>query len=240
MAEQVSVIIPAHNEADIIAETIAAALSITSVSQVIVVDDGSSDGTADVARSAGAHRVIRLDHKRGKGGALNEAWPLATGEILLLLDADLGQSASEGEKLVTPVADGETDMCIAVFERSKATETTSEAGSVHLSARSGGFGLVMRVARFGILRLTGTEVSSPLAGPRALKTEIIRKAGGFAPRFGVEVGLTIDALRLGYRIQETPVAMVHRPSGRNWKGAIHRAGQLLDVMIALLHRVGKK
>ena len=240
MAEQVSIIIPAHDEADIIADTIGAALSIPSVSQVIVVDDGSTDGTADVARSAGAHRVIRLDRKGGKGGALNAAWPLATGEILLLLDADLGASAREGEKLLVPVANDETDMCIAIFGRSESEETTNEAGSVHLAARSGGFGLVMKIARYGILRLTGKEVDSPLAGPRAVKTEVIRKIGGFAPRFGVEVGLTVDALRLGYRILELPVAMVHRPSGRDIRGALHRAGQLVDVVTTLIQRAGKK
>lgn len=240
MAEQVSVIIPAHNEADIIAETIGAALSIPSVTQVIVVDDGSTDGTADVARSAGAHRVIRLDRKHGKGGALNAAWPLAGGEILLLLDADLGSSARDGERLVALVASDESDMCIAVFGRSDSEETTSESGSVRLAAKSGGFGFVMRVARYGIRRLTAKEMESPLAGPRAFKTEIIRKIGGFAPRFGVEVGLTVDTLRLGYRVVEIPVGMVHRPSGRDFRGVLHRAGQLVDVLTTLLQRAAKR
>ena len=228
MAPRVSVIIPAYNEADVISDTIRAALGIPGVSEVIIVDDASSDGTADVARSAGAHQVTILQQNLGKGGALNKAWPAAAGEVLLLLDADLGASASEGAKLLESVLKDEADMAVALFGRLQSVENGSK-----LTTRSRGFGLVVKTARLGIKALTGKTVESPLAGPRALKREIIEKAGGFASRFGVEVGLTIDALRMGYRVVEVPVGMVHRPSGRDLKGFIHRGSQMVDMLRTL-------
>ncbi len=234
MAYQVSAIIPAYNEADVITDTIMAALNIPGVTQVIVVDDASTDGTADIARIAGAHQVVSLEKNLGKGGALNRVWPAAQGDIFLLLDADLGASASEGAKLLAPVLSGSADMSIAVFGQVEpVVGLGSNNDSVKLGARSGGFGLVMKTARFGIKSLTGKCVISPLAGPRALKRDIVEKSGGFASKFGVEVGLTIDALRMGSRIIEVPVGMVHRASGRDLKGFIHRGRQLMDVISTL-------
>lgn len=230
MAVKVSAIIPAHNEADIISETVRAVLGIPGVAELIVVDDGSSDCTADAARAGGACDVVVLRENSGKGGALNSGWTRAAGEVLLLLDADLGASASEARKLLCPVLDGEADMAVAVLGRS---ELGDSAGSGKLAPRSGGFGLVVRVARLGIRVLTGRRLEAPIAGPRAVKREIVEKAGGFAPRFGVETGLTIDALRMGCRVVEVPVGMVHRASGRDVGGFVHRGGQMLDVLLTL-------
>lgn len=228
---RVSVIIPAYNEADVISETVRAALGIPGVSEVIVVDDGSSDATAEVARAAGADSVLALQQNLGKGGALNKAWPLATGEILLLLDADLGPSAGEAADLLKPLFEDEADMAVALFNKSVSLDASD--GGPSLTSGSGGFGLVMRTARFGIWAFTRQHVASPLAGPRALRREIIEKAGGFAPRFGVEVALTIDALRLKYRVVEVPVSMAHRASGRNLRGFMHRGSQLMDIVRTL-------
>lgn len=224
MAYTVSAIIPAFNEGDVIADTIQAVSRIPEVTQIVVVDDGSSDNTASVAQAFRAGPVVMLDRNRGKGGALNKALSQTNGEILLLLDADLGKSASEAANLLEPVLNGEADMAIAIF---KPVEADGK-----LAARSGGFGLVTRTARLGIRLLGGKWVESPLAGPRALKREIVEKRG-FAPRFGVEVGLTIDALRAGYRVIEVPVRMVHRPSGRSLRGFMHRGRQMADVLLTL-------
>mgnify|MGYP001153377046 CR=1 FL=1 len=234
MAVRATALIPAYNEADVIAGTIEAALAIPGVDEVIVGDDGSTDGTADVARKAGAHQVIRLNRNSGKGGVLNAIRQHASGDVLLLLDADLGPSASEGAKLLAPVLDGEADMAIAILCASDALE--GRDGAPTLRPRSGGFGLVVRTARFGIKALGGQCMTAPLAGPRAVRREIVEKAGGFEAKFGVEVALTIDALRMGSRVIEVPVRMVHRASGRDLRGFLHRGGQLVDVVRALANK----
>lgn len=231
MAVRVSALIPAYNEADVIGDTVRAALSIPRVVEVVVADDDSTDNTAEAARSAGAHQVISLGRNVGKGGALDAIWRRAAGDIFLLLDADLGRSVTEAEKLLAPVLDGEADMAIAVL--SGVGPVAGGDGSARLAPRSKGFGLVVRTARLGIRALTGRWVTAPLAGPRAVRRDVVERAGGFGAKFGVEVALTIDALRMGCRVIEVPVRMVHRASGRNVQGFLHRGGQMVDVLRAL-------
>jgi hypothetical protein len=233
VAEEVSAIIPAYNEADVIANTVSAALRIPGVAQVIVVDDCSSDGTAAAARAAGAHAVISLPKNLGKGGALSAGLKLAENPVILLLDADLGDSAVDAEKLVSPVLAGDADMTIGIFGKSR---PSSGKG---FGAKSGGMGLVVKTARIGIKMLTGCALCAPLSGQRAVRREILDRAGGFAGRFGVEVGLSVDALRMGYKVVEVPVEMVHRASGRDLRGALHRAHQLLDVICTLAGKAVK-
>ncbi len=99
MNKTVTVLIPAYNEELTIARTVAAARSLPGVLQVIVVDDGSTDKTAEKARAAGAE-VLRTGVNRGKGAALNHGLKAVKGDLLLLLDADLGDSAREAEKIL--------------------------------------------------------------------------------------------------------------------------------------------
>ena len=226
--------IPARNEADVIAYTIGAARRVPGVDEIVVVDDGSDDGTAEAA--SGADSLIRLKENVGKGGALNRALETVDADVLLLLDADLGDSAEEATKLLEPVLRDEADMTVAVFVSGDRSRDTNSK----LEARSQGFGLVMKTSRLGIRLMTGRRVASPLAGPRAVKREIIDRAGGFAPRFGVETALTIDALRMGYRVLEVPVEMVHRPSGRDLRGFMHRGRQMADVLAALARKAVKR
>ncbi len=231
MAVRSSALIPAYNEADVIASTVAAALAIPGVDEVIVGDDGSTDRTAEVARRAGAHKVVRLEKNLGKGGALDAIRSHASGEVLLLLDADLGPSAKEGGKLLAPVLAGDADMAVGILCAAEAIEGAD--GAPTLKPRSGGFGLVVKTARLGIKALGGQRMAAPLAGPRAVRRDIVEKAGGFQSRFGVEVALTIDALRMGRQVIEVPVCMVHRASGRDFRGFVHRGGQLIDVLRTL-------
>src|SRR5690606_32026743 len=89
----VSVIVPAYNEARALPATLAAVRRLP-IDEVIVVDDGSSDGTGPTARRCGAE-VVRLPANQGKGAALSAGLSTARGDVLLLLDADLGASACE-------------------------------------------------------------------------------------------------------------------------------------------------
>ena len=210
----VSVIIPAHNEAGTIQATIKAALGMPGVTEVVVVDDGSTDGTEELARQAGATILLRHSRNLGKGAALQTGWRASHGDVLLLLDADLGSSAAEGTKLLQPVLSGAADATIARFPR---------------SARGGGLGLALRLARWGVRRLTGVSVEFPLSGQRAIKRCVLEDIGGFSHRFAVETGMTVDLLRRGYRVLEVDTAMSHRLTGRNVAGFVHRGRQLLNI-----------
>ena len=82
-----------------------------------MVDDGSSDNTLEAAAAAGAE-VKRICPNKGKGNALNQGAPLIKGDIVVLLDADLGSTASEAEKLVDPIRK-QKDITVAKIKSSK-------------------------------------------------------------------------------------------------------------------------
>ena len=217
----IAVLIPARDEADSIASTVTAALSIPGVTRVVVVDDGSLDDTDQVAEKAGA-KVVRLFGSHGKGAALEAgASRVENADIVLLLDGDLGQSAEQGALLLAPLRAGSADMSIAAFPR--------------VASGSAGFGLVKRLARWGIGWLGGPfEATAPLSGQRALTRECLATVRPFSAGYGVEVGLSVRALRAGFRLVEVETTMAHSATGRDIHGFIHRGRQFVHVSLALM------
>ncbi|GAA4060593.1 glycosyltransferase family 2 protein [Actinomadura miaoliensis] len=226
--QDVAVVIPAKDEADRIAATVKAALELPGAGLVVVVDDGSADGTARVAEQAGA-KVVRHGRNRGKGAAMEsgaEAVRLLDDDRheprhLLFLDADLADTARDAAPLVEPVRRGEADMTIAVFST---------------TVKLGGHGFVVRLSRDGIRRATGWEATQPLNGQRCLTRAAFEAARPLAAGFGVETALTIDLLRQGFRVTEVEVPLAHRATGTDWRAQLHRARQFRDVARALAVR----
>ncbi|MDO8848568.1 MAG: glycosyltransferase family 2 protein [Coriobacteriia bacterium] len=213
-------LIPAHNEAARIDATVRATRTVAAIDRILVIDDASTDGTADLAASAGAE-VLRLETNLGKGGALQSGLDLvaADAEALVLLDGDLGATAAEAGTLLEPVLAGAADMTIATLPKPPA---------------SGGFGLVKGLARWGIRRLSGFEPTAPLSGQRALSRAAWEAATPFATGYGVEVGLTVRAARAGMRLLEVPTTMAHAATGRDLAGFTHRGRQFVQVAGALV------
>jgi glycosyltransferase involved in cell wall biosynthesis len=220
----VTILIPAYNEASTIKDTVLAVKNIKKIDQVIVINDCSSDDTAKLAEEAGAE-VISLETNLGKGGALNYGLNYAKGNIIGLLDGDLGKTAIDVEKLLDPVLTDKADMTIGRFPPAK---------------KRGGFGLVTELAKRGIRWYTGLEVNSPLSGQRVIRKTVLDRIGPFESGFGVEVGLTIDVFRNGFRVKEIPVQMSHAETGRDLAGFIHRGKQFIDVLKVLLKRLAKR
>jgi glycosyltransferase involved in cell wall biosynthesis len=217
---RVCAIVPAYNEAERISGTIAGLRAIADVSEIVVVDDGSRDGTPVEAERAGA-RVVRLGRNTGKGKALAHGVASTRAEILLFADADLRASAANLRAVVQPVVAGEADLAIATPPRGDGPS---------------GFGLVEGLARWGIARLGGRRMQRPLSGQRAVRREVVTTCRAFARGFGVETAFTIDALRAGYRVIEVPCEITHARTGRDPAGFRHRARQGFDVARALAGR----
>src|ERR1700722_8600253 len=228
---QVAVVIPAYNEADRVGATVTAARALQGVDLVVVVDDGSRDATAAVARAAGA-RALRYARNHGKAMAmmvgarevaeLDRRRPGDGPRHLLFLDADLGATAGCSGPLIGPVAAGEADLTIAVF------------GS---RVKLGGHGFVVRLAGSGIRRATGWTPAQPLNGQRCLTRAAFDAARPLARGFGVETAMAIDLKRKGLRIVEVEVDMAHRATGTDLAAQLHRARQFADVARALGTRV---
>ncbi len=222
---KVSIIIPARNEADRIGLTIKALLESKPAEigelEVVVVDDASKDETSEVAKKAGATKVIRLQRHGGKGAALRRGISEATGDLLLFVDADLGESASGMWELVKPVINDETDMAIA---------------SPPPDPTGGGFGFVKGFSAWAIRIITGFNASAPLSGQRALKRSLLEGIS-IAEGYAVETALTIDAISAGFRVSEVSVPLKHRALGKSWRGFLHRAKQFWDIFTAILPRL---
>jgi hypothetical protein len=146
---------------------------------------------------------------------MNSSLPFVKTEVVVFLDADLGESAKEAYKIIDPVVDGLTDLCIASFPP---------------PAKKGGFGLVKGTAAWAIKRAGNIEVTAPLSGQRAMTRELLDAVTPFSEAYGVELGMTINALLKGFRILEVPTTMHHNESGRDLQGFVHRGRQFVDVL----------
>jgi glucosyl-3-phosphoglycerate synthase len=222
VALSTAAVIPARDEAATLAETLDALRNVVDLSHILVVDDGSQDATAEIARGSGAEVLYTSSpgKGRGKGYALRLGLIHArerSPDVLLLADADLGYSAARLARLLDAM-DEHHPAVVAAFPP---------------AAARGGFGLVKAVSRRAILRRTGYAPSEPLSGQRALLVSVLDVLPGIAPGFGAEVGMTLDLLSAGIKPLEMPLPLTHRPTGRNLSGFTHRARQGLDVARAL-------
>jgi glycosyltransferase involved in cell wall biosynthesis len=210
-------IVAARNEAERIGEALGALKEALPGARLLVADDASSDGTAEIAMSAGAW-VVRRGRLHGKGANVTATAQAAVGEFdgratVLLCDADLGSSAGRLVPLAEAVEDERCDLAIAAFQQ----------------PRGGGFGIALRYSRRAVERSCGARLESPLSGQRAMRLSTLRELLPFADGWGMETGMTIDAARAGYRIEEIALPLEHRATGRTPAGFIHRARQLRDI-----------
>jgi glycosyltransferase involved in cell wall biosynthesis len=214
-------VVTARDEEGSIGLTVKALRAVASIDEVAVVDDGSRDRTAEEANAAGAS-VLSLRRGRGKGGALEAALDrLRPAGVYVLVDGDVGDTASEAEPLVRPVLRGEADVAVGRLP----------------ALAGGGFGIVRSAASWAVRTGTGLRVDAPLSGQRALTREALFACRPLAAGFGLETAMLLDAGRLGFRVVEVPVTMRHRPTGRGPSGFVHRAAQGLDILLAVAPRL---
>ncbi len=219
-AGRTTAIVAARNEADRIALTVTALRAELPEAAIYVADDASTDGTGEAALAAGAV-VIGRRRPHGKGANVTAAAEAALSvepppAAVLLCDGDLGDSAGRLVRLLEAVDAGECDLAVGAFSR--------RAG--------GGFGLALAFARGAIRRLCGLETAAPISGQRAMRTEVLRATLPFAGGYGMEIGMTVDAVRAGYRLGEYELDLEHRATGRDLRGFLHRARQLADFVRA--------
>lgn len=224
MKDSLAAIIAARNEADRVGGTVAALRGAFPAAAIWVADDASGDGTAEVAMAAGA-QVVSRGRPHGKGANVTAAAEAALGtepppSLVLLCDGDLGATAARLVPLVEAVERGECDLAVAAFGRRV----------------GGGFGVALGFARWAIRRLCGAETSAPISGQRALRAEVLRATLPFARGYGMEIGMTVDAVRAGFALAEYELDLEHRVTGRDFSGFAHRAAQLRDFARVYLQR----
>jgi glycosyltransferase involved in cell wall biosynthesis len=204
-------VIPAYNEASRLPAVLAAVLGHPWVDQVLVVDDGSTDGTPDIARHYGAH-VVTLSPNRGKSAAVAEGLSRVTTDIVLLIDADLGGlAASHVTDLLTPLRNGHASAAVSL--RSNAPLAWRLIGVDYISGERAMFTRLLRPHLAEIAALRG---------------------------FGLEVFLNALWLRDGCRIAIVPLSGVSSPSKMSKRGLWRGVTDDLRMMRDIFRTVGMK
>jgi len=203
-------VVAARNEEERLGDTLAALREAFPDARLIVADDASTDRTPEIARDAGAE-LVRSERRLGKGGANTPAAENALSsapDLVVLCDGDLGASAGALTGLI-----GHGDIAIARFARRV----------------GGGFGMAVRSSRWVVRRRAGRTLNAPLSGQRALTAAALRNVLPFAPGFGMETAMNIDAVRAGLEVVEVELDLEHRATGRTAAGFAHRGRQLVDI-----------
>ncbi len=178
----IAAIIPAYNEEQTLGAVIDVVKGVPEVDQVLVISDGSTDGTAAVARRHGAI-CIELEQNVGKGGAMKVGIERADADVFLFLDADLvGLTPEHVRSLLEPVVRGEAEMTIGIFERGRLSTDLAQMVAPYLS------------------------------GQRAVRREVLQAISGLdTARFGVEVALTRHIKEHNVKVKHVPLEnLTHR------------------------------
>ena len=198
---KLSVAIPCYNEATTI-ETLLLAVraSPCTPKEVIVVDDGSTDGTRDILqrRSDLVDILLLHDRNRGKGAAMRTAFAAATGDVILVQDADLEYDPAEYPKLVASIESGEADVVFGTRFAGKGQKSPlwHTAGNRLLTALSN--------------LCTGLRLTDMQTCHKAFRKDVLERITIEEDRFGFEPEITAKIARMKCRIVEVPVSYAPR------------------------------
>ena len=180
----VSVVIPAYNEADAVADVVSALNAAGPWHQIIVVDDGSSDATGERATAAGA-TVVRHPYNKGNGASVKSGIRAATGEYVMIIDGDGQHQAIDARRLVARL--GEYDLVIGARRGATQANNTRRTGNSLLNAFAS--------------YLTGRRIPDLTSGFRAARRDYLREFIHLLPNgFSTPTTTTLAFIKAGYNV----------------------------------------
>ena len=224
--ERLSIIVPVYNEARTVRAVIdrLSTIDLPVPREILVVDDGSTDGTGDVLARAATERtdvtVIRADRNGGKGSAIRRGLEQATGTIVAVQDADLELDPQQLGSLVAPILAGDAD----VVYGSRFLDGRSRAPKITVAAN--------RVLTAATNVLYGASLTDMETCYKIMRADIARSLALTASRFDIEPQITARLLRRGHVIHELPVRFDPRSRAQGKKIKWRDGVRALQVLIA--------
>jgi glycosyltransferase involved in cell wall biosynthesis len=218
-------IVPALNEEACIAGVIGEIRAFDPGFEVVVVDDGSVDRTAEVAEAKGAH-VVRLPFNLGIGGAVQTGFRFAAErgyDLAVRVDGDGQHDPGELARIIRPVLEDEADIAIG------SRFSTDEGG--YRSSRSRRVGI--RILAWTVSRIVRQRVTDTTSGFQALNRKGIELFAADYPHDYPEVEATVMVARHRLRLREVPVQMRERTGGRSSITALRSVYYMVKVLLAL-------
>jgi glycosyltransferase involved in cell wall biosynthesis len=198
-APLVSVVIPVFNEAATVEELIRRVLAVPIRKELIVVDDGSTDGTSALIDALPREvKVLRHDRNMGKGAALRTGFAVATGSVLIVQDADLEYDPQEYLKLLLPIFEGRADVVYGVRFRPPGRARYPWALVVNAA--------LTRFSNF----FSGLDLSDEATCYKIIRREILDQIRLEENHFGFDPEFTAKIAALPCRVAELPVGYVRR------------------------------
>jgi glycosyltransferase involved in cell wall biosynthesis len=195
-----SVIVPVYNEVNLVVPVLNRIRQFVPTAQIVVVDDGSTDGTSALLRQDKAITLLQHPKNLGKGAAIRSALPHAAGEIIVIQDADLEYDPSDYHKLLQPILTGKADVVFG---------TRFCGGGAH---RVMFFWHMIgnRILTFLSNMLTNLNLTDMETGYKAFTLGVARQLRIHENRFGFEPEFTAQVARMGVRIYEVGISYTGR------------------------------